>query len=89
MHADLRQIRLAPLSEILQKNVAKSAGGDASCLMDPQAGGHFLLIFLIGTALADKDLLQRQPRGGGLLLQQGHTYAMHGDTLEMLIAGRE
>jgi hypothetical protein len=48
-----------------------------------------LLVFLVGTPLADKHFFQRQSDGLGLPLEQFQPDAMHGDTLKMFVAGCE
>ena len=57
--------------------------------MSEEAGGHPLLVLLVGTALAHEDLFERQAEGFHLSIEQFQPHTVHGHTLKMLVAGRE
>ncbi len=86
---DPGQIILAPAPEVFEKNIAKRATGHAARLVRQQARGHFLLIFLVGTALADEDFFQRQTDGLRLGVEQFEPDTVHGDALKMFVARRQ
>ena len=84
--ADLRQILLTPPLEVFEENITKGTGSYAALTVGQQGCRHFLLILLVGTALADEYFLQRQADRPGLPLQKLQSHAMHGNALEMLVA---
>ena len=83
------EVFFAPALEVFEEDVAEDACRDALGFQSEQAGGHFFLVLVVGTALADEDLFQMQTDGLGLAIKQLKPHAMHGDALEVLVAGGE
>lgn len=88
-HANEGEVLFSPELEVFKEDVAEDAGRDALRFMSQQAGRHSFLIFLIRTALADEDFLEGKADGGGLQFEQLKPHSVHGDALEVLVAGGE
>ena len=79
---------LAVGAHVGQVDVAKRDRLDARGARGGERARHGRLVRLVGAGEGQRDLVQRQARGGGLLAQQLRAHAVHGDAPRRLVERR-